>query len=342
MGMPTYIYEVEQGNRVYMVSYVDLPADLSGSDSTTNAGLEGAVSGSISTAGGTVQSKQDISIDGYPGKDVSASSPHGYMRVRYYLVDQRLYSVLAVSVGPSDASAEQFLASFRLGLDYSGAATPTTIPYHKVVTATPAPASAQAATSALSAGGNKAALSSTNTPAPTYTPVPSTTSTPTDVATDTPVEVAPTPPSWSNTSSKNGSRGSKGTTSTQPSSAKLGDLRISIEASRVDPYGSGVLTPAGGDVFLILSVSVQNAGTARASFNSLLTTVQDQAGAQYRIALDPNAGHGPDVFIEPGVTSRGELVYEIPADAKGLVFVYKPITEPRGLLLPVPVWDPGF
>src|SRR4051794_6197496 len=107
MGMPTYIYEVEQSDRVYMVSYVDLPAEFSGSDSTANAGLEGAVSGSISTAGGTIQSKQDISIDGYPGKDVSASSSRGYMRVRYYLVGQRLYSVLAVSVGPGDASAER-------------------------------------------------------------------------------------------------------------------------------------------------------------------------------------------------------------------------------------------
>ncbi|MFP2926943.1 hypothetical protein ACLESO_17440, partial [Pyxidicoccus sp. 3LG] len=64
---------------------------------------------------GTVSNEQEITIDGYPGKSYTVSSPNGEVKARNYLVGPRLYTML-VLYNPSIGApgADEFLGSLAL------------------------------------------------------------------------------------------------------------------------------------------------------------------------------------------------------------------------------------
>lgn len=304
-GMSVHMYLLDQGSRAYMITYTDLPDQFATGD--PDPGLEGAISGSLSSAGATLESKSDISISGHPGKDVSATSPHGYMRVRYFFVGSRLYSVLAASPDRGDADSERFLNSFRLGL-HKSVNTPTTVPYWMVVTATPVNTATPQPTT------NPAKF--TTTPTQTATPLPQPTSTPT---------ATPANESEATVSDDSAPQGSSGA---------LNDMEITIEGSRVDAREEDdIFGPSPGNVFLILSVRVQNVGKFSIDFNQILCTLEDTNGRQYWTTRDWHAKDPPKGPIAPGSYSSGEIAYEVPAGTQDLTFVYRPILGPRGLML---------
>jgi hypothetical protein len=64
---------------------------------------------------GTISNEQEITIDGYPGKSYTVSSPNGEVKARNYLVGPRLYTML-VLYNPSIGApgADDFLGSLAL------------------------------------------------------------------------------------------------------------------------------------------------------------------------------------------------------------------------------------
>ena len=64
---------------------------------------------------GTVSNEQELTIDGYPGKSYTVSSPNGEVKARNYLVGPRLYTML-VLYNPSIGApgSDDFLGSLAL------------------------------------------------------------------------------------------------------------------------------------------------------------------------------------------------------------------------------------
>ncbi|WP_240359570.1 hypothetical protein [Pyxidicoccus trucidator] len=64
---------------------------------------------------GTVSNEQEITLDGYPGKSYTVSSPNGEVKARNYLVGPRLYTML-VLYNPSIGApgSDEFLGSLAL------------------------------------------------------------------------------------------------------------------------------------------------------------------------------------------------------------------------------------
>jgi hypothetical protein len=113
------VFMVERGDSGYMVSFGDMsPQTIAQAD--TNMALEGAVQGAVNSTNSTLVSKQDITLDGYPGKEFEAqamiSGIEVIFKARIYLVQNRLYQILVV--GPKDslsvADIDKFLYSFKL------------------------------------------------------------------------------------------------------------------------------------------------------------------------------------------------------------------------------------
>lgn len=64
---------------------------------------------------GTISNEQEVTVDGYPGKAYTVSSPNGEVKARNYLVGPRLYTML-VLYNPSIGApgADDFLGSLAL------------------------------------------------------------------------------------------------------------------------------------------------------------------------------------------------------------------------------------
>ncbi len=86
---------------------------------------------------------------------------------------------------------------------------------------------------------------------------------------------------------------------------------VTVNGARIS-LGDAFSTPAAGDVYLVVDVTVKN--TSRhfqdmLSGNQLL--LQDSTGQQYQEAITDFATP-PDGTIKPGGSQRGQLAYEIP------------------------------
>lgn len=101
----------------YMVIYSDYDAEsVSAADPSTM--LEGARDGVMKQLGGKIVIDRDLTIGGYPGKEVEVvtSDKQFRCRARLFLVDNRLYQVIAVVPGKAKLTkdAEKFLESFKI------------------------------------------------------------------------------------------------------------------------------------------------------------------------------------------------------------------------------------
>lgn len=101
-------------------------------------------------------------------------------------------------------------------------------------------------------------------------------------------------------------------------SAKAGDLVFTVNSVRVDE-GSDLLKPAEGNIYYIVDVTVENTGSQSETVSSLLMfKLLDSDGYSYDITFGPETKGQLDGEVSPGRKLRGELVFEIPKDAKGL------------------------
>ncbi len=104
----------------FMVNYMDLTQDVVDAAGAKTI-LEGSRDQLVGSAGITVLSEAEISLDGNPGQEVVfqtsiAENPQLLVRARIYLVGTRLYQVIAAvpkAYGENEITAN-FLDSFKL------------------------------------------------------------------------------------------------------------------------------------------------------------------------------------------------------------------------------------
>ncbi|TSC29533.1 hypothetical protein FOF48_16670 [Corallococcus sp. Z5C101001] len=111
----TASYSARDGAVLYSVSIADYPEKLVASrppEALLNEGRDGLAK----EVQGTLKDEQDITLDGYPGKSYTVSSPMaGEIKARNFLVGPRLYTLLVLFNPNTPApTADAFLTSLKL------------------------------------------------------------------------------------------------------------------------------------------------------------------------------------------------------------------------------------
>jgi len=99
----------------YMVMYNDYPEIVT--KASPEALLDGGRNGALANTKGKLIGEQSISLDGFPGREIVIDVPgKGLMKVRAFLVRQRLFQVLAVGTKEKidHEDTAKYLTSFRL------------------------------------------------------------------------------------------------------------------------------------------------------------------------------------------------------------------------------------
>lgn len=129
----------------------------------------------------------------------------------------------------------------------------------------------------------------------------------------------------SNTENKtNAENKTSGGTSTEPEkykigdSAKSGNLIFTVNSARIDE-GDEFIKPDEGNIYYIVDVTVENTGDKTETVSSLLMfKLFDSDGYNYTSTIGPDTKGQVDGDLSAGRKLRGELVFEIPKNAKGL------------------------
>jgi hypothetical protein len=113
-----YMYLVDKGTAAYIAGYADYPQELI-SQTDTQTLLQNARDGALANVGGSLMNERSISLDGHAGLEieVETSDPPtqvAYLVARFYLVENRLYQTLVVTLNNASSDTERFLDSFVL------------------------------------------------------------------------------------------------------------------------------------------------------------------------------------------------------------------------------------
>lgn len=115
-----HIFSGEQGNEVVLVGYSDYPMEIIQASSAEQI-LDGSRDGAVENVKGELISETQITLDGYPGREViiQASAENKQeiiMHGRIFLVEQRLYQIMAVVPKGKETAQhlDSFLQSFKL------------------------------------------------------------------------------------------------------------------------------------------------------------------------------------------------------------------------------------
>lgn len=104
---------------------------------------------------------------------------------------------------------------------------------------------------------------------------------------------------------------------------KMGDLTIVANSVRTDK-GNDFIKPDEGNIYYIVDVTIENKGEEEATISSLaMFELYDDEGYNYSITVGPDTKGKVDGNLGAGRKMRGELAFEIPADAKGLELVFE-------------------
>ena len=113
----TEFFMVEQKDMAYSVNYADYPAEVVAA-SDTRAMLDGARMGAMANVNGELLSEKEISLGGHPGREIEIeiADEDIIIRARFYLVENRLYVIQALSKESKASSPDidEFLDSFEL------------------------------------------------------------------------------------------------------------------------------------------------------------------------------------------------------------------------------------
>jgi hypothetical protein len=117
-----YVFVLEKREALYKVSYTvsyaDYPKDIIEQNESGDM-LDSARNGAArSVEGSKLISESVISFGEYPGREFKVEAPDGKstLHVRVFLVENRLYSLMVVSIGehPSPSDIQKFFESFAL------------------------------------------------------------------------------------------------------------------------------------------------------------------------------------------------------------------------------------
>ena len=117
LTMTMYSYSLKQGTMG--VAYTDYPAAALAAAQGREQ-LDAARDALLRNIGGGVRSEEDISIGGFPGRQVYAEGRAGaegaLLKARFVLVGSRLYQIAYVGTmnGVAMADVDMFLSSFKL------------------------------------------------------------------------------------------------------------------------------------------------------------------------------------------------------------------------------------
>lgn len=114
-----HFFMADDGNSAFMVGYSDYPAEIVDINDPNDM-LDGAAEGATANINGTLVSQNNITLDGYPGRELALEGTfdnfNASAKARIYLVGNRLYQVLVISsegnITTEDMDA--FLQSFKL------------------------------------------------------------------------------------------------------------------------------------------------------------------------------------------------------------------------------------
>lgn len=120
------IYSLETNFSDFVVSYADLPKVLTSDDDIKRL-FDGGINGIIAQKNGRLLSDKAIMLDNYPGREYvveTISAPSTILKVRVYLVSNRLFQIVVVqpktegrlqaTIDYYNGIANKFLKSFKL------------------------------------------------------------------------------------------------------------------------------------------------------------------------------------------------------------------------------------
>jgi len=116
--MSMHIYMLELKNSAYGVIYTDMPSMFQQMPNAADKLLDGGRDGAVAQMKGKLVSEQAISIGRHPGRELHIDSDRAVIVARIFLVDLRLYQVLAIlpkGQSPTDDTTK-FLDSFRAAI----------------------------------------------------------------------------------------------------------------------------------------------------------------------------------------------------------------------------------
>jgi hypothetical protein len=115
------ITSFEDQSSAYLIAYVDYPGDLIRSGQANDI-LDGTVRGATENVNGTLVRQQDFPLGVIPGREAEIDAPSQgaqpatHVKVRYFLVNNRLYQVMVVvpQTRILPVEAQRFFDSFKL------------------------------------------------------------------------------------------------------------------------------------------------------------------------------------------------------------------------------------
>lgn len=106
---------------------------------------------------------------------------------------------------------------------------------------------------------------------------------------------------------------------------QIGDVALTVNGVS-EPAATDFAKPKDGSKFIVVDLTIENKSAKAAQISTMLQMkLKDDTGQQYDINLMTQAASGgksPDGEIAPGEKIRGQIGFEIPTGAKGLVFVF--------------------
>lgn len=118
INIQSFAVERKQEGVAYIVAYADLPNSIAQRANAQKV-LDGSREGALRVAQGKLLNQRNISLSGYPGREIEFVNPKGLItKNRVYLVNGRLYQIVVVTKQETQkylsGSIAGFLNSFSL------------------------------------------------------------------------------------------------------------------------------------------------------------------------------------------------------------------------------------
>jgi hypothetical protein len=103
------------------------------------------------------------------------------------------------------------------------------------------------------------------------------------------------------------------------------DLTVTVNEV-LYPTGDGFIQANEGNKFVVVDLTVENRSTEATAISTIAQMeLKDATGQRYTLDLmasQASGGSTPDGELAPGEVLRGQVGYQVPADATGLVFIF--------------------
>lgn len=107
-------------------------------------------------------------------------------------------------------------------------------------------------------------------------------------------------------------------------SVKMGGLVFTVNGTGTST-GSQFIKPKDGNIYFIVDCTIENTSGEAAHLSSLIMfKLVDDDGYNYNITIGPETKGSLDGELAPGRIMRGELAFEVPAQASSLELIFGP------------------